>query len=107
MSEWITDRLPTVEDCHAGCDDVWVYNEKHKIVVRGIWQSVWRGLPWQPIQAPAPYVKPKRWTVKYDIAVERWKLYCDGDTLWVLPYLSAHGREAAQRIADVYNEVMP
>jgi hypothetical protein len=103
MSEWITDRLPTEEDApahrvwtmHQGCVEIWHY------------KAISSGEPWQPIPRPAPYVKPKRWTVKYDIAVERWKLYCDGDTLWVLPCLSGHGREAAQRIADIYNEEMP
>jgi hypothetical protein len=105
MSEWITDRLPMVEDCHAGCDDVWVYDENYKIVVRGIWQSVWRGLPWQPIQAPAPYVKPKRWAVKW---YEDYAIWCLLDTDVVVLVLDKNlTTAAAQRIADVYNEVMP
>jgi hypothetical protein len=59
------------------------------------------------MRLPAPYVKPKRWTVKYDIAVERWILLRDSGRRWVLPYLSELGSESAQRIADVYNEVEP
>ena len=103
MSEWITDRMPTAEDCHAGCDDVWVYDENYKIVVRGIRQSVWRGLPWQPIQAPDPYVKPKRWTVCKDS--NGWNLNDGYTTRYFLPTDCSDA--AAQRICDIYNEEMP
>jgi hypothetical protein len=103
MSEWITDRLPTKEDGVSG--NVICCRWGHINLLQ--WYKIEAGEPWQPIPRPAPYVKPKRWTVKYDIAVERWMLLRDGGRRWVLPFLSVLGGEAAQRIADVYNEVEP
>lgn len=106
-AKWITDRMPTAQDCHAGYDDVWVYDENYKIVVRGIRQSVWRGLPWQPIQAPAPYVKPKRWTVDFSEYDNTWIMRDNVEGWTRLLHIDRCHADAAQRIADIYNEVKP
>jgi hypothetical protein len=104
MSEWITDRLPDPDDA----PEDWVFVSEHGIVQMFLASFVRLGMPWQPIVPPAPYVKPKRWTVKYNDGT--WVLidhrlqrsYFVG--LWEL---GPNGGDAAQRIADAYNEVMP
>ena len=58
---------------------------------------------WMP--QPETYVKPKRWTVKRNNHHDEWYLY-DGEKEWD----RLDGRltqDAAQRIADIYNEVIP
>jgi hypothetical protein len=70
------------------------------------WQNVSILHAWTPL--PAPYVKPKRWTVEWN------------DCTWVLidhrlerfyfvglAELGPNAGDAAQRIADLFNEVMP
>jgi hypothetical protein len=62
-------------------------------------------MPWLPIVPPAPYVKPKRWAVKW---YEEYAIWCLLDEDVVVLVLDKNlTTEAAQRIADVYNEVMP
>jgi hypothetical protein len=52
---------------------------------------------------PAPYLKSKRWTVCKDS--NGWNIY-DGDTTrYFLPTDCSDA--AAQRICDIYNEVLP
>lgn len=55
MSDWITDRLPTVYDA-SECDEVLVSS-----VIDGVtalkWNCVKEGEPWMP--CPPPYVPPK------------------------------------------------
>lgn len=102
-TEWITDRLPTREDAHAARDRVWVCIEGG--VLLWSYDGFSLGTPWQPISKPAPYVKPNRWTVKRNDHHGEWYLY-DGEKEWD----RLDGRltqDAAQRIADIYNEVMP
>jgi len=110
-TEWITDRLPTKED-----SDVWVTlsPDECAYVVRMNWKLVPPGFAWQPIpKKPEPYVKPKRWTVRFN-GDSMWQ----GQTMWALydwdlkcsslPALdSPNHADAAQRIADIYNEVIP
>jgi hypothetical protein len=104
MSEWITDRLPTEEDCpHYG--EVWLMLSGCPEVLRGHWSEVKLNNPWQPVQAPAPYVKPMRWTLEYAYNVERWYLYEYGNV--VMRLHGIQNAEAAQRICDIYNEVLP
>ena len=104
MSEWITDRLPTKADQIGSCVlcwdgksiDVWDYH------------AVKSGQPWMPIPKPNPYAKPKRWTVKWNPIMLCWFLGEDGIAHAPLPALKAeYFHETAQRIADIYNEVMP
>jgi hypothetical protein len=62
-------------------------------------------MPWLPIVPPDPYVKPKRWAVKW---YEEYAIWCLLDEDVVVLVLDKNlTTEAAQRIADVYNEVMP
>jgi hypothetical protein len=105
MSEWITDRLPTKEDVHAD-GRVWIMYEGDVVMCR--FETVEPGEPWQHIIRPTPYVKPKRWTVKWNPMMLCWFLGEDGIAHSPLPALKAeYFHETAQRIADIYNEVMP
>ena len=99
MSEWITDRLPDEDDA----PEDWVFVMNHGIVVLYLAVSVELGMPWHPIVAPAPYVKPKRWTVFKDS--NGWNLNDAHTTRYFFP--SVCSADAAQRIADIYNEVLP
>jgi len=103
MSKWITDRLPTEEDAVDGC--VLVSDSLDVLrVCAYTWVSA--AMPWQPIPVPAPYVKPKRWTVKWDNVKAFWSLQRDGEHYGYLP-CGAMPNEAAHRICETYNEVMP
>ena len=113
-TEWITDRLPTYADArrinathlpdHELYGEVWVWQGQH---VTMDWELVTIGTPWQPITTPAPYVEPKRVRV-----VEEQRYDDDG-----FDYAVAFGvgtvarhiptREAAERIAAIYEEVIP
>jgi hypothetical protein len=107
-TKWITDRLPREED-----GSIWLTGQVWISGVDGVYTTHWseanKDQPWQPILAPAPYVKPKmwtkRWTVKRNNHHDEWYLY-DGEKEWD----RLDGRltqDAAQRICDIYNEVMP
>jgi len=98
MSEWITDRLPRKEDGVSG--NVICCRWGHINLLQ--WYKIEAGEPWQPIPKPAPYVKPKRWTVNKFITSYR---VTDGYFTYCLP--EAFNADAAQRICDIYNEVMP
>jgi hypothetical protein len=102
MSEWITDRLPDPDDA----PEDWVFVMNHGNVVLYLAVSVELGMPWHPIVPPAPYVKPKRWTVEWHDPTKCWRVI---DTYAVMGYLhlDSSQAEAAQRICDIYNEVMP
>jgi hypothetical protein len=103
MSEWITDRLPTVED--APEDWVFVMNHGNVQLYLAVWVTL--GMPWHPIVPPDPYVKPKRWTVEWNDVLPDWCLYENGYHRVMLQLYNPEYREAAQKIADAYNEVMP
>ncbi len=104
MSEWITDRLPDPDDAFED----WVFVSEHGNVQMFLAVSVPLGMPWQPIVPPDPYVKPKRWAVKWYVELAEWILLDgSGKFSYYLPMLRRNQAEAAQRIADVYNEVMP
>lgn len=103
MSEWITDRLPTEEDATEG---MVLYTNPHGIPMLRDYEYMKIGEPWMPL--PAPYVKPKRWTVEWN--VDTWVLVDDHleRSYWCgLGELGRNGGNAAQRIADLFNEVMP
>jgi hypothetical protein len=105
MNEWITDRLPTAEDALE--DTVLVWNGSEAIL--WTYDGVEKGQPWAPIhKLIAPYVKPKRWTVEWNVDI--WILldHALERSYWCgLGELGRNGGDAAQRIADVFNEVMP
>jgi hypothetical protein len=105
QSEWITDRLPTQDDGAEG--DVWVTDALGDVELC-YWCEVAKGMPWHPIVPPAPYVKPKRWTVEWYDPNNCWHVI-DTTIDGVMGYLHlelSHA-DAAQRIADIYNEVTP
>ena len=107
MSEWITDREPTADDtsvdlgwlvwtCYDGRVKQWSYD------------AITLGRPWQPIippePPPEPYVKPKR----YEVTEEYVSSYAVRDTeLREFVAYDIPTREAAERIAAIYEEVMP
>lgn len=105
MSEWITDRPPTEEDADSEkC--VWTMCAG-KVVPWG-YEGIREGWPWMRTNRPEPYVKPKRWKVAYDKWHKCWTVF---DIRHMTPLklnedTDAH-REAAERIAAVYEEVMP
>lgn len=122
MSEWITDRRPTEDDCVGvdripGSYHVWVMYEGK--VVTCPFEDVVLGCPWQPIEVPAPepYVKPKRWTVVWSELFGGWTLremkkggcvqLFDPTLKCGLNRYDDEHREAAERIAAIYEEVMP
>ena len=84
--------------------DVWVYDvEADEYLIRN-YTEIKEGQPWMEIPPPPSYVKLKRWTVReyfgrYFVVASN-----DYDTIngFGLPT-----REAAERIAAIYEEVMP
>jgi hypothetical protein len=107
MSEWITDRLPTEEDGNFYCK-VWV-TYKNGDVGQEHWSDVALSKPWQRIiDKPAPYVKLERWTVQW--SVDKFCLIDHRQQRYYSVGLGELGRndgDAAQRIANLFNEVMP
>lgn len=107
MSDWITDRRPTAEDAHD-LGYVWVTTE-HGNVLRQFWNQI-GDRPWMPIARPEPYVKPKRWTVRFSRSVKNWVVDDRSEIRTILFGLDRDDdqhREAAERIAAIYEEVMP
>ena len=114
-NEWITDRRPTEEDCVGAermpdSNQVWVMYEGK--VVACTYADVVLGCPWQPIivQKPEPYVKPKRYTVKWLADCQQWAVMDRHYVATRLPKLDIEcdkHREAAERIAAIYEEVKP
>ena len=114
MRDWITDRRPTEQDCDGvdripHYDHVWVMHEGR--VTTCPFGDVVLGCPWQPmvIQTPWPYVKPKRYTVdalRDTISGTTWYEVWDNlqETSVAVQITS---RERAERIAAIYEEVMP
>jgi len=108
MSVWITDRRPTEEDCVGidrmpDSDHVWVmYEDK---VVTCPFEDVVLGCPWQPIvvQAPEPYVKPKRFIVRKSSTGD-YDVYVGNDMCYAIQLPT---REAAEEIAAIYERIMP
>ena len=102
MSDWITDRRPTEKD--ADCTGfVWITTE-YGVVLREPWKTV-RDRPWMPITPPEPYVKTNRWRV-VDSQKIGFAVY-DGTKVMKVVAINLPTREAAERIAAIYEEVMP
>jgi hypothetical protein len=62
-------------------------------------------MPWQPTNKPSPYVKPKRWTVQWDGKRKQYEIRLNLRYIGSLPELICD--DIAQRIEDLFNEVMP
>ncbi len=102
MSQWITDRLPTVEDADR---DGAVLGMRDGVVIFQIAKCLLLGEPWQPL--PAPYVKPKRWTAHWNKLISRWNIVGEDGSCVATLRIDVDGISTAQRIADIYNEVVP
>jgi hypothetical protein len=104
MSNWITDRLPTVDDAMAD-GKVWTMYLGNVVPLAA--DRIPLGSPWQPIPRPAPYAKPKRWTVEYNRVNGYWVLVA-GRLNVPLYYLTTDDvYPAVERICDIYNEALP
>ena len=94
MSKWITDRIPTAEHTY-------VFNAQGRITLYHHINKI--GQPWMPITPPEPYVEAKRYNVR-QCNLGGYDVHCDNG-LRVAMNIST--REAAERIAAIYEEVMP
>jgi hypothetical protein len=104
-TEWITDRLPTAEDALTGW---WVWTMHNGKTILWSYDGIALGDPWQPIHVPAPYVKPKRWRLRWNAHAYQWNIVNNYDGLFVATLqLDADALSTAQRICDIFNEVMP
>ncbi len=104
MSEWITDRLPIKQEAVSG--NVICCRWGHINLLQ--WYKIEAGEPWMPIPKPDMYVKPKRWITRWDVHAHRWYIVGSLDRYIVASLeLEKNQADVAQRIADIYNEVMP
>ena len=106
-NEWITDRSPDAADADThGC--VWAtYDGK---VDQWNYDGIFEGTPWMPITPPEPYVKPKRFEVEEDDNVYTVTEKLRQVTWATVPVRDDNyqrAKEAAKRIAAIYEEVMP
>lgn len=93
MSEWITDRMPTFKD------GIYVYDQYGQIA---ICSRISSGQPWKPIPKCEAYVKPKRYEVL--ASNSGWAVFDTTTDYYCADCIST--REAAERIAAIYEEVM-
>ena len=102
MSDWITHRPPTEQDADRQ-GFVWA-DYGNGLVGQHPWQDV-GDRPWMPTNRPEPYVKPKRWDVRRYPDTGYWYVIeaKSGD---VRSY-AVPTRNAAERIAAIYEEVSP
>ena len=102
-NEWITDRLPTEDDADRH-GYVWV-TDLDGDVRHMRWDCV-TVPPWMHFTRPEPYVKPKRYKVEeYYHSRGIWVVRdCESGSARCHPVPT---REAAERIAAIYEEVMP
>lgn len=96
-NEWITHRKPTEEDAN----NAYVYDRRGKMVLLGY---IGIGEPWKPIPKCEPYVKPKRFQV-----VPYQGSWCvrDSNSIGYFVAFRISTIEAAERIAAIYEEMMP
>ena len=104
MSEWITHRRPTEDDATAYCYEglVWAYTKSGPRLYT--WDQV-EDHPWQPINVPDPYAKTKRWNVVNSQKIGF--IVYDGTKVMKVVAINLPTREAAERIAAIYEEMMP
>lgn len=69
------------------------------------YDAVIPGQPWMPITLPAPYVKPKRFTVNYENSRKiLWYVWDEVDRYYVANKILT--REAAEEIASIYERTL-
>lgn len=104
-NEWITDRLPTPQDGDY-YGQVWDSTGSLSFT-----HEIAEGEPWMPSNCVGMYVKPKRFTTKYCFMSSCWAIYYDLHIAQHLRLLndpnSSKECEAAERIAAIYEEMMP
>jgi hypothetical protein len=103
-NEWITDRLPTDKDAHEG--NVWITNFNGE-VLRGFYKFVQLGSPWQPIQRPAPYVKPKTWRIVWINKESCWALLSYDGGLYGQLWFAKDEDDTIKKIEDIFNQIRP
>lgn len=64
------------------------------------------GTAWMRIERPEPYAKPKRYYVAEDYDAGRWAVRDINDPSWIVCE-TLPTRQAAERIAAIYEEVLP
>lgn len=109
MSKWITDKTPS-QLFPGSSFMVWVTRASGRHLIEAA--KVREGEPWCHPPVPEPYVKQKRFRVEYNEKIGYYVLITTDipDYYGIsLPYLSdkhAH-KEVAERIAAIYEELMP
>jgi hypothetical protein len=98
MSNWITDRLPTIDDAVGFKVLKW----HHVAVLTWEYDAIKLGEPWQPITKPTPYVNPSRWRV---VPFYTSYMVVDDNISYSLP--DPCTKAQAERICKAFNEVMP
>ena len=102
MSQWITDRRPTIMDCNDTFKEV-VFDSKGRLQH---YDAIADGEPWKPIPKCEPYVKPKRYkVVQFENA--EWGVLRIADDEYVAHNIPWNAREAAERIAAILEEATP
>lgn len=108
MSEWITDRLPEMHE-QTSEGEVWVFDEYKEYVIRN-YQDIVLGTPWCEIEPPKTYGASNRWQMEWDSRYHQWLVRdAEGHIGAVLCSDSPSPekyREAAERVAAIYNEVV-
>lgn len=107
-ANWITDRMPTEGDCAA--PHYCVYDSMGSIVH---YKLVGNDEPWRPVPKCEPYKEPRRFILEaaplsglyriYDLHHNELNPHTPSG--YVAEYIPT--REAAERIAAIYEEMMP
>lgn len=106
-AQWITDRKPMAKDADY---EKMVWYSDGKVTYRVEWTDIISGDAWMPIDVPSVYVKPKRYLAAWDDNEQYWMIRRDGrwfELLMRLNKQSDEHRMTAERIAEVYEEMMP
>lgn len=102
---WITDRAPTKNDTSRNLD-FYVWTLRNNEVTMWYFGDIEYREPWMPIEPPEPYVKPKRWVVREYLQTGNFYVV-ERNTFEDPRSHAVPTREAAERIAAIYEEVMP
>ena len=114
MSNWITDRRPTEADAYKDAESVLyecviVQGRDYKLFRK--WYNVTSGEAWQCIDNASTAITRSRWIASYSKQYHCWVLdQKPGGGFTILGALDKNDdqhRERAERIAAIYEEVMP
>ena len=101
-TEWITDRLPKAEDAFTGLVICMYFADPID------YKQVELGEPWMSIhKLIAPYVKPKTFSAVWNDTLCKWNIVHRDGLIVATLRIDVEGVSTAQRICDIYNEVMP